>query len=151
MQRRFLEPEVELAIAAVAWKRRGWRLAFRTVGRTGDLNMKMLGVAIPWTHLVKPGAISSSRAAQRLLDRGIDQDADDHRILRSRSDERGMSGGPDLRINIAQIVCGHVDGRAELALLAALHMVWHRRKPDIDIEPDLMAGVLGKHRPAARL
>src|SRR5262245_60308462 len=72
VQRRFLEPEVELATAAVAWERRGWRLAFRTVSRTGDLDMKMLGVTIPGTHLVKPGAISSGLAAQRLLDRGID-------------------------------------------------------------------------------
>jgi hypothetical protein len=72
MQRRFLEPEVELATAAVAWKRRGWRLAFRTVRRTGKLDMKMLGVTVPGTHLVKPGAISSRLAAQRLLDRGID-------------------------------------------------------------------------------
>src|SRR6478735_2374884 len=44
MQRRFLEPEVKLATAAVAWERRCWRLAFRTVCRTGDLDMKMLGV-----------------------------------------------------------------------------------------------------------
>src|SRR5262245_62553201 len=72
VQRRFLEPEVKLVTAAVACERRCWRLAFRTVCRTGDLDMKMLGVAIPGTHLVKPGAISSGLAAQRLLDRGID-------------------------------------------------------------------------------
>src|SRR6516162_2963454 len=72
VQRRFLEPEVELATAAVAWERRGRRLAFRTVCRTGDLDMKMLGVTIPGTHLVKPSVISSGLAAQRLLDRGID-------------------------------------------------------------------------------
>src|SRR5258708_9874008 len=71
VQRRFLEPEVELATAAAAWERRGWRLAFRTVCRTGDLDMKMLGVTIPGTHLVKPGVIGSGLAAQRLLDRGI--------------------------------------------------------------------------------
>src|SRR6202040_2921139 len=148
VQRRFLEPEVELATAAVAWERRGWRLAFRTVCRTGDLDMKMLGVTIPGTHLVKPGVISSGLAAQRLLDRGIDQDADDHRILRSRSDERSMSVGPQFRINIAQIERDHIGARAELALLAALHVVWHRRKPNIDVEADLMAGVLGTRRAA---
>src|SRR6202011_3242102 len=142
VQRRFLEPEVELATAAVAWERRGWRLAFRTVCRTGDLDMKMLGVTIPGTHLVKPGVISSGLAAQRLLDRGIDQDAYDHRILRSRSDERSMSVGPRFRINVAQTGRDHIGARAELALLAALHVVWHRRKPNIDVEADLMAGVL---------
>src|SRR5260370_20662247 len=30
-------------------------------------------------------------------------------------------------------------------------MVWHRRKPNIDVEADLMALVGGEHRPAARL
>ena len=63
MQRRFLEPEVELVTAAVAWERRGLRFAFRTARRTGELDMKMLGVTIPGTHLVKPGAISSGLAA----------------------------------------------------------------------------------------
>src|SRR5262245_66622960 len=113
--------------------------------------MRMLGVIIPGTHLVKPGAISSGLAAQRLLDCGTHQDADDHLILRSRSDERSMSGGPHFRINVTQIGRDHIGGRAELALLAALHVVWHRRKPNIDVEADLMAGVLRKHRPAAWL
>src|SRR5262245_20155906 len=72
MQRRFLEPEVELVTAVVAWAWRGLRLAFRTARRTGDLDMKVLGVTIPGTHLEKPGAMSSGLAAQRLLDRGID-------------------------------------------------------------------------------
>ena len=75
MQRRFLEPEVELVTAAVARVRRGLRLAFRTVRRTGDADMKVLGVAIPRPHLGKPVAISSGLAAQRFLDRGIDEDA----------------------------------------------------------------------------
>src|SRR5262245_27122383 len=72
VQRRLLEPEIKLATAAVAWERLCWRLAFRTVCRTGNLDMKMLGMTIPGTHLVEPGAISSGRTAQRLLDRGID-------------------------------------------------------------------------------
>src|SRR5215472_10869464 len=67
MQRRFLEPEIELVIAAIAWERRCRRPTFRTARRTGDLDMKMLGVTIPGTHLEKPGAISSGLAAQRLL------------------------------------------------------------------------------------
>ena len=95
--------------------------------------------------------ISSNLAAQRLLDRGIDQDADDNRILCSRSDERRVHVGPHFRINVAQIGRDDIGGRAELALLAALDPVWHRRKPNIDVEADLMAGVFGKHRPAARL
>ena len=71
MQRRFLEPEVELVIAAVSWGGGDGGLHSRAVGRTGDLDMKVLGVTIPGTHLGQPGAISSGLAAQRLLDRGI--------------------------------------------------------------------------------
>src|SRR6202047_1764872 len=62
-----------------------------------------------------------------------------------------MPMGPQFRINVAQIGRDHIGARAELALLAALHVVWHRRKPNIDVEADLMAGGLGKHLPAARL
>ena len=94
MQCRFLEPEVELVTAAVARVRRGLRLAFRTVRRTGDADMKVLGVAIPGPHLGKPLAISSGLAAQRLLDRGIDEDAGDRRILRGNADKLGMRMGP---------------------------------------------------------
>ncbi|MGA9037042.1 MAG: hypothetical protein WB505_15670 [Pseudolabrys sp.] len=63
MQRRLLEPKVEFVTAAVAWARRGRRLAFRAARRTGDLDMKVLGVAIPGTHLEKPGPISAGLAA----------------------------------------------------------------------------------------
>src|SRR5271170_8225244 len=90
MQRRFFEPEVELVAAAVARVRRGLRLAFCTVRRTGDADMKMLGVAVPGPHLGKPAAISSGLAAQRLLDRGVDEDARDRRILRSGADDLNM-------------------------------------------------------------
>src|SRR5689334_1538199 len=72
MERRFPEPEAEFASAAVPRERRSWRLAFRAVYWTGELDVKMLGVTVPGTHLVKPRAFSSGLAAQRLLDRGID-------------------------------------------------------------------------------
>src|SRR6516165_4008378 len=62
-----------------------------------------------------------------------------------------MCMGPHLRIDVEQIGRDHIGGRAELALLAALYVVWHRRKPNIDVEAGLMAGVVGEHRPAARL
>jgi len=72
MQRRILEPEIEFVTAAVAWERRGLWLAFHAARRTGDLDVKVLGGTISGTHLEKPSAISSSLAAQRLLDCSID-------------------------------------------------------------------------------
>src|SRR5262249_34803358 len=151
VQRGFREPKIELVTAAVPWPRRGLRLAFRAARRTGYLDMKVLGVTIPGTHLEKPGAISSGVAAQRLLDRGIDQDAGDHWILRSGVNEFDVRMGPHFQIDVELIGRDHIGGRTELALLSTLHVVWHRRKPNIDIETDLMASVLGEHRPAARL
>src|SRR6516165_12294121 len=59
--------------------------------------------------------------------------------------------GPEFRINVAPVGRDQISARAELALLAALHVVWHRRIPNIDVKADLMAGVLGEHLPAARL
>src|SRR6516162_4835245 len=59
--------------------------------------------------------------------------------------------GPHFRIDVELIGRDHIGGRAELALLSTLHVVWHRRKPNIDVEADLMTSVLGEHRPAARL
>src|SRR6202012_4275636 len=102
-------------------------------------------------YLVEPGAVGSSLAAQRLLDRGIDQDADDRRILRSRSDKRGMPGGPHISIDVARTGRDEIGARSELAFLGALAPIRHRRKPDIGVEADLMAGVVGKQRPAPRL
>src|SRR5262249_13566464 len=62
-----------------------------------------------------------------------------------------MLMGPHFRIDVEHIGRDYIGGRAELPLLATLHVVWHRREPNIDVEADLMASVVGKHRPAARL
>jgi hypothetical protein len=53
--------------------------------------MKMLGVTIPGTHLVKPAAISSGLAAQRLLDRGIERGGPGNGVnLRANSSLAGV-------------------------------------------------------------
>src|SRR5262245_21649562 len=101
MQPRLLEPRIEIVGTAVACARRGCRLALRAARRTGELDMKVLGVTVPGTHLEEPGAISAGLAAQCLLDRGIDQDANDRRILRSGADELGVRRGPHFRIDVA--------------------------------------------------
>ena len=113
--------------------------------------MKVLGVAIPGTHLEQPGAITSGLAAQRLFYRGIDQDADNRRILRCGPEDLGIFLVPHFRIDVELISRDQIGGRAELTFLPALHVVRHRLEPDIDVEADLMAGVVGDHRSAARL
>ena len=87
--------------AAVARVRRGLRFAFRTVRRTGDADVKVLGVAIPRPHLGKPVAIRSGVAAQRLLDRSIDEDAGDRRSGRSGAKWASVCArGPHVRIDV---------------------------------------------------
>ena len=75
MQDARLEPVIERVAAAVARRHRRLRLALRTVGRTDQADMEMLGVAPPRPHLGEPGAVRSRLAHSFLLDRRIDEDA----------------------------------------------------------------------------
>ena len=64
-----------------------------------------------------------------------------------------------MRIRIGPL--GGIDGEAALdeqgfgshalALCGREDMIRHRDEPDVGIEADLVAGVAGRHRPAARL
>src|SRR6516165_10259869 len=62
-----------------------------------------------------------------------------------------MCASPLLRIDVEHIGRDHIRAWVKLALLETLHVVWHRREPDIDVEAILMATVVGDHRSAARL
>src|SRR5689334_24286237 len=59
-----------------------------------------------------------------------------------------MGGGPHLPIDVKLIGRDHFSAFGKFALLATLHMVRHRREPDVDVETVLMAAVVGKHGPA---
>ena len=65
--------------------------------------------------------------------------------------ELGARVRPHFRIDVEPIRRDHIDGAVDLALLAAEHVVGHRREPDVGVEPDLVAGVTGDHGAAARL
>ena len=54
-------------------------------------------------------------------------------------------------IDVEPVVSHRHGGRHEFALFARKLAIGHRREPDVGIEPDLMAGVAGQHRAAARL
>ena len=58
---------------------------------------------------------------------------------------------PQLRVDITPIFGHHNRGQVKFALLARGLMVRRGREPDVDVEPDLMTGVSGKHRTTARL
>ena len=56
-------------------------LAIGAVGRAVDAHVEMIVVPPIGPHLVQPGAVAAGLAAQRLLDRGVDEDALDLRVL----------------------------------------------------------------------
>ena len=62
-----------------------------------------------------------------------------------------MARRPDVRIDVEPVAAHHHDRRHFLALVARQPPVRHRRQPDVGVEPDLMAGMSGEHRAAARL
>src|SRR3974390_2021995 len=97
MDDRVAEPKVERMAAAVAGRRRVLRLAVRAVARTEETDVEMVVVAVPGPHLGEPCAVGAGVAAQRLLDRRVDEDALDVRTLGRRLDDGGMRRRPDSR------------------------------------------------------
>ena len=81
MQNRRPEPVIERVAAAVARRHRRLPLALRAVGRTNEPDVEVLGVSPPRPHLLEPGAVRSGLAAHFLLDRRVDEDADDLGVL----------------------------------------------------------------------
>src|SRR3546814_19378894 len=58
---------------------------------------------------------------------------------------------PGPRIDVIPGLRCHVHGGDALALFIRQRTVRHRREPDVGVEPDLVTGMPGEHRPAARL
>lgn len=113
--------------------------------------MEMIIVAPDRPNLLQPALVGPGLAAERDLQRRVDEDALDLGLGRDGADQAGMGRGPVARIDVAPIGTRHVDRRHVLALLAIEPAARHRRQPDIGIEPDLVRGMAGQHRPAARL
>src|SRR5467141_3634345 len=149
---RILEPIGQIGRLA-AFARRWFRLALASAGagRTFDADMEVVVVAVHRPHVMEPAAVALGFAAQRLLDRGIDEDALHARFLRRRADHREMARRPGARIDIEPVGAHHHDRGRFLALFARQSPVRHRRQPDIGVEAHLVAGVPGQHWAAARL
>ena len=110
----------------------------------------MVVVPVGWADLREPAPVISGLAAQRLLDRGVDE-------------QRATSGS--LATARIRLVCAgvqpkgrcrasraHQVGRGHLfALGPAQPAVGHGGEPHIRIEADLVRGVAGDHGPTARL
>src|SRR5579862_10042845 len=114
-----LEPVSEIGRAA-GFSLGGLRLLFAggAAGWAFDADMKMIVVAPVRSDLGKPAAIVLSLTAQRLLDRGIDEDALDIRLLRGIANDGQMLRGPGMRIDVEPVGAHHHLGRHLFALVA---------------------------------
>ncbi len=113
----------------------------------------MIVVVPPRTYLPQPRRILADLLgvlAQRLLDRGMHEDARNLRIGGRPPDELHLHGGEDGGIDGERILQHRHRGHI-LSLLRGQDAVRHGGEPDIGVEPDLMAGMAGQHRTAARL
>ena len=113
--------------------------------------MEVIVVAVHRPNLMEPTAVAPGFAAQRFLDRGVDEDALHARLLRGGADHREMARRPGARIDVEPVGTYHHDRGRFLTLFARQSPVRHRRQPDIGVEADLVRGVAGQHRAAARL
>src|SRR5258708_33672776 len=116
---RILEPERQVAgTGALAVRRCRLALAFAAAGGTFDADMEVIIVAIHRSDLGEPAAVALGFAAQRFLDRGIDEDALHARLLRGVTDHHEMPRRPDGRIDVETVGAYHHDRGHLLALLA---------------------------------
>ena len=112
--------------------------------------MEVVIVVPPRTHLGEPGAVLAGLLAQNLLDGGMHEDTRDLRIGRRTSDQLGVERRPHIWIDGKRILQHGCRGDV-LTLLRGEGAIRHRREPNIGVESDLMAGMAGQHRSAARL
>src|SRR5262249_18392158 len=152
MQDRIRKPVSEIGrLATVAAVLVRLAVAVVGAGRAPHPNVEMIVVSKPWANLLKPAAVAPGLAAQRLLDRGVDQESLHARRLRRVANDREMSWCKHPGVDIEPVVAHHHGRRHLFALLAGQAAIRHRREPDVGIEPDLVAGMAGKRRPSARL
>src|SRR5207247_9095714 len=106
---RILEPIGQIAGAAT-FAGRWFGLALASAARrTFDADMEVIVVAVHRPHLMKPTAVAPGFAAQRFLDRGVDEDALHARLLRGGADHREMARCPGARIDVEPVGTYHHD------------------------------------------
>ena len=113
--------------------------------------MEMVVVPPPRPDHAQPVAIRTGLAAQRLLDRRVDENARDAGAARGGFEQLAVQRRPGRRVDVVAVGGHDIGGGHVVALAGGKSPVGHRGEPDIGVEPDLMRGVAGQHRAAARL
>src|SRR5579884_2703112 len=103
MARRRGEPPVERSAAAVAGRRRLLVLAAGGAGRTRQTQVEMVVVTPPRPHLAQPVALAPGLAAQRALDRRVDEEPRRAGQSRSGLDQLAVRRTPERRIDVVAI------------------------------------------------
>ncbi len=146
-----LQPVAQVRAAAVAVGHRVLLLAGVGAVRAADADVEMEVVPPHRPDLREPAPVAPRLPAQRDLDRRVDEDAVHARVARRVADETRVVRRPDVRVHVHPVRPDHVGRRHVLALVAVQALARHRRQPDVGVEPDLVRGVAGEHRPAAGL
>src|SRR5437879_8858106 len=115
MQYCVAEPPVELLAATIASGGRILWLAFTVARWATNAQVEMIIVPVIGTDLFQPGTVGPRLAAQSLLDRRVDQDALDLRLLGRGFDDGAMGRRPHRGDDIAPVRRDHHDGRQLLA------------------------------------
>ena len=118
--------------------------------RAADADVEMIVMPPIGAHLVHP-RFARVFLTQRLLDRGVDEDALDLGFFRRGFDDARLALGPMGGIDAEPVGAHHIDGRHLLPVLAGERLIGHWGQPDVGVEPDLVRSVASHHRPAARL
>src|SRR5271170_6695620 len=114
--------------------------------------MEMVIVPPPRPNLSHPCPLRSALlSAQRALDRRVDKNPLHQGLAGNRLEQEMMPWCPDFRVNIRPLPCDNVGCRDVVPLGRAQPPIWHRRQPNIGIEPDLVRLMTRQHRPATRL
>ena len=114
--------------------------------------MKVIVVQIIGPQLAQPVAVRAGRLAKALLHAGVDEDALDLGIARGALQHLFEALRPAVGQHVEMGAGLGERARARLlALVAGKPVRGHRIVPDVDVEADLVAGMAGRHRAAARL
>ena len=146
------EPPREVRATAIAAGRRLLIPAERLARRTSEADMEMGVVPPPWAHLGEPAPIAGRRSHMACLIPGWTK-------IRSTAGSKAARRISAIWASVnrsgsaVRVPCTQHRGRRDRfrSFVGGQRPVRHRRQPEIDVEPDLMRGVAGAHRPAARL
>jgi hypothetical protein len=111
-----VKPMIEILAADFTCRHWILWLAIGTAGRALDADVEMVVVPVIGPHLVEPASVIAGRAAQRLLDGGVDEDALDDRVLGGCLDDLRVRRRPHFGVDVlrsaATIMVANISSRS---------------------------------------